>query len=63
MHPAQRTEFLTASGLVTILAGFVVMASLLFANAQEIAQTIVSSDLWTATVVETTHQLGAWVRD
>ena len=63
MDPAQRSDFLAASSLVMILAGFIVMASLALANAQEIAQLIVSSDLWTTTVTETTHQLASLMRD
>lgn len=63
MDHAQRSDILAASGLVTILAGFIVIASLAVANAEDIAQVIVSSDLWTSTVTETTHKLASLMRE
>ena len=59
MHPNHRSEFLTLSSLVSVLAGFVVIASLLFAQASEIGEAVASSDLWDATVAKTLQQLGS----
>lgn len=54
-----RSEFLTLSSLVSVLAGFVVMASLLLAQASEIAEAVVSSELWDASLAETLDKLGS----
>ncbi len=60
MSPEHRFEFVTLSSLLTVLVGFVVTTSLLFANADDIAQTIASSDLWNAATAETAHWFGSW---
>ena len=62
MDSEHRFELLTVSSLLTVLAGSIVMTSLLFANVQDIAQAIASSDLWNAAVAETA-QLGSWWTD
>ena len=61
MHPNHRSEFLTLSTLVSALAGFVVMASVLLAQASAIGEAVVSSDLWDATVAETVQQLASLI--
>ena len=52
MDSIQRSEFLTLSCLVSVLVGFVVVASLLFAQAPTIAEAVALSDFWDATVAE-----------
>ena len=59
MDPNHQSEFLTLSSLFSVLAGFVVMASLLFAQASEITEAVLSSDLLDAAVAEAVQQLGS----
>ncbi len=60
MSPEQRFELVTLSSLLTVLVGSVVTTSLLFANANDIANAIASSDLWNAAAAETAHWIGSW---
>lgn len=52
MDSVNKMEFLAVSGLVAVLAGIVVVATLLFANAPEIAHTIASIDFSSTTATE-----------
>ena len=55
MDTEQRFDFLAISSLVNVLAGCIVMTSLLFANARDIAQTLASNDLCNLAAAETAH--------
>jgi len=59
MDSIQRSESLALSSLVSVLAGFVVIASMLFAQAPEIAEAVVSSEIWDSTMVETLHGIAS----